>query len=293
MLDDAEIAMRHAKRSGGNRIEVFRPAMRGQRSDRHTLEADLRRALERSEIKVFFQPVVRLEDRTIAGFETLMRWDHPKLGRVDAPEFLPVAEETGMIVDIGLLALERAGRELAAWQRSLAVDPPIFASVKLSSPLLLRHDLLRDVKSVLMRNEIVRGSLKLELEENLVMENPEHSAQVLARLKELGAGLSLAGFGAGYSSLSYLQRFAFDTIKIDRSLVRQTGKTSRTAVLRSAITLANDLGFDVIAEGAETESDAIELYQLGCGYAQGYAFGRPITVQEARRLLGAAPEAAA
>nr|WP_246207020.1 EAL domain-containing protein [Methylocystis heyeri] len=293
MLDDAEIAMRNAKRSGGNCIEVFRPAMRGQRSDRHTLEADLRRALERNEIKVLFQPVVRLEDRTIAGFETLVRWDHPKLGRVDAPDFLAVAEETGLIIDIGLLALERAGRELAAWQRALAVDPPIFASVSVSSQLLLRHDLLRDVKSVLMRNEIVRGSLKLELPENLVMENPEHSAQVLARLKELGAGLSLAGFGSGYSSLSYLQRFPFDTIKIDRSLVRQTGKASRAAILRSTISLAKDLGFDVIAEGAETESDAIELYQLGCGYAQGYAFGRPISLQEARRLLGAAPEAAA
>ena len=293
MLDDAEIAMRHAKRAGGNCIEVFRPAMRGQRSDRLTLEADLRRALERGEVKVFFQPIVRLEDRTIAGFEAMLRWDHPKLGRLDAPEFLPIAEQTGLIIDFGLLALERTARELAAWQRALAVDPPIFASVNVSSPQLLRHDLLRDVKSVLMRNDIVKGSLKIELAESLVMQNPELAAQMLARVKELGAGLSLDDFGMGYSSLSYLQRFPFDTIKIDRSFVKQTGKASRAAVLRSIITLAKDLGMDVIAEGAETESDAIELYQLGCGYAQGYAFGRPISSQEARRLVGAAPEVAA
>jgi EAL domain-containing protein (putative c-di-GMP-specific phosphodiesterase class I) len=292
MADDAEIAMRHAKRLGGNRIEVFRPALRAQRSDRLTLEADLRRALERGEVKTFFQPIVRLEDRTIAGFETLLRWDHPKLGRLDAGEFMPIAEQTGLVVDFGLLALERTARELAAWQRALAVDPPIFASVNMSSRQLLRHYLLRDVKSALMRNDIIPGSLKLEMTEGLVMENPEFAAQMLARVKELGAGLSLGDFGKGYSSLSYLQRFPFDMLKIDRSFVRQTGKPSRAAILRSIISLAQELGLDVVAEGAETESDAIELYQLGCGYAQGYAFGRPISAQEARRLVGAAPEAA-
>jgi diguanylate cyclase (GGDEF)-like protein/PAS domain S-box-containing protein len=293
MLEDAEIAMRHAKRMGGNRIEVFRPAMRAQRSDRLALEADLRRALERGEVKMFFQPIVRLEDRTIAGFETLLRWSHPRLGRLESGEFLSIAEQTGLIVDFGLLALERTARELAAWQRALAVDPPIFATVNVSSRQLLRHDLLRDVKSALMRNDIVKGSLKLELTESLVMENPEFAAQMLARLKELGAGLSMDDFGVGYSSLSYLQRLPFDTIKIDRSFVRHTGKGSRPIILRSIIALAQDLGMDVIAEGAETEAHAIELYQLGCGYAQGYAFGRPISAQEARKLVGAAPEVAA
>ncbi|MGJ0506333.1 MAG: EAL domain-containing protein [Methylocystis sp.] len=292
MLEDAEIAMRFAKRTGGNRIEVFRPSMRVQRSDRVTLEADMRRALERGEVKVFFQPIVRLEDRTIAGFESLLRWDHPRLGRLEPAQFMPVAEQTGLVIDFGLLALERTARELAAWQRALAVDPPIFASVNVSSRQLLRHDLLRDVKSVLLRHNVTKGSLKLELSEGLVMENPEYAAQMLARVKELGAGLVIDNFGTGYSSLAYLQRFPFDTIKIDRAFVKQSGKGARPVILRSLIALAQDLGMDVVAEGAETEADAIELYQLGCSYAQGYAFGRPISAQEARRLVGAAPEAA-
>ena len=292
MLDDAEIAVRHAKRGGGNRVEPFRPAMRAQRSDRVAMQADLRRALERGEIKVFFQPVVRLEDRTIAGFETMLRWDHPRLGRLEPPQFLPAAEESGQVVDLGVFAIERAARELAAWQRALAVDPPIFATVPILSRQLMRADLLRDVKSALLRNVVTPGSLKLELTEGLVMGNPELAVQVLERLKELGAGLVLDDFGSGYSSLAFLQRFPFDTIKLDRSLVRQNGKAARPAILRSVIALAQNLGMDVIAEGAETESDAIELYQLGCGFAEGLAFGRPISTQEARRLVGAAPEAA-
>jgi diguanylate cyclase (GGDEF)-like protein/PAS domain S-box-containing protein len=291
MQEDAEIAMRKAKRSGGNCIEVFRQALRGQRSDRLTLETDLRRALERNEVKVFFQPIVRLEDHTIAGFEALLRWDHPRLGRLDADEFLSVAEESGLVLEFAMLALDRTARELAAWQRALTVDPPIFASVNLPSRQLLSQDLLKNVKSVLMRNEIARGSLKLELSEAAVMENPEFSAQMLARLKELGAGLALDDFGSGYSSLAYLQRFPFDTVKIDRSFVKQAG-SSGSAVLRSTIQLARELGMDVVAEGAESETDAAELYRLGCAYAQGHAFGRPISLQEARRLIGAAPEAA-
>ncbi len=292
MLKDAEIAMAHAKRMGGNRIEVFRPAMRNQRSDRLSLEADLHRSLDRGEIKVYFQPIVRLEDRTIAGFEALLRWDHPRLGRIGPAEFIPIAEETGLISDLGMFALERTARELAAWQNALDVTPPIFASVNVSSRQLLRHDLLNDVKTVLTRSGVTRGTLKLELTESLVMENPEFAAQMLARIRDLGAGLSLDDFGTGYSSLSYLQRFTFDTIKIDQSFVRQNGKGSRPTILRSIVALAHDLGMEVVAEGAETESDVIELYQLGCEFAQGFAFGQPMSALDARRLVGAVTEAA-
>jgi len=292
MLNDAEIAVRHGKRMGGNRIEVFRASMRTLRSDRLTLEGDLRRALDRGEMNILFQPIIRLEDRTVAGFEALLRWDHPRLGRLGPAEFIPIAEETGGIVDLGVFVMERTARELSAWQAALDVDPPLFASVNISSRQLLRHDLLQDVKGVLSRWEVARGTLKLELTEGLVMENPEYAAQILGRIHALGAGLSLDDFGTGYSSLAYLQRFPFDTIKIDRSFVRHNGKGARPIILRSIVTLAHDLDMAVIAEGAESESDAIELYQLGCEYAQGYAFGHPMSATDARKLVGAASIAA-
>ncbi|RZK76938.1 MAG: GGDEF domain-containing protein, partial [Methylobacterium sp.] len=291
VFKNAETAMVQAKRGGGDRIEVFRADMRAERSDRLMLESDLRRSLERNEMKVLFQPVVRLEDRTVAGFEAILRWDHPKLGRIPPATFMPVAEESGFVVNLGIFALERTALELAAWQRSLEVDPPIFASVNVSSRQLLRHDLLHDVKTVLARSGVIPGSLKLELTESLVMENPEYAAQMLTRIHDLGAGLSLDDFGTGYSALSYLQRFPFDTIKIDQSFVRQMA-SGKTAILRSIVRMANELNLAIVAEGAESEADAQALAELGCDYAQGYAFGEPMTMLQARQLVGAAPEAA-
>jgi diguanylate cyclase (GGDEF)-like protein/PAS domain S-box-containing protein len=285
VLKDAELAMYHAKRIGGDRIEVFKPAMRARKSDRLTVETELRRALERREISLVYQPIVWLEDRTVAGFEALMRWDHPKLGQIPPTEFIAMAEEIGVIVELGLFALTETARQLAAWQRATRRRYPVFASVNVSSRQLLRHDLIQDVRSVLARSALARGTLKLELTESMVMDNPEYAAQMLTRMRELGAGLALDDFGTGHSSLAYLQRFPFDTIKIDQSFVRATGKGKRPVILRSIIALAHDLGMDVVAEGAETEADAAELYQLGCEYAQGYAFGEPMTAAEAQKLL--------
>ena len=285
-LKDAELAMFHAKRVGGDRIEIFKPAMRARKTDRLAMESELRRAIEREEIKVVYQPIVRLEDRAIAGFEALARWDHPKMGRLSPAEFISIAEEIGLIVDLGLFVLERTARQLAAWQAlSRGGREPIFASVNVSSRQLLRHDLIQDLRSVLGRTALARGTLKLEITESLVMENPEHAAQILTRIKELGAGLSLDDFGTGHSSLAYLQRFPFDTIKIDQSFVRTTTRGTRPVILRSIIAMAHDLGMEVVAEGAETDSDAVELYQLGCEYAQGYAFGEPMSAEAARDLL--------
>jgi diguanylate cyclase (GGDEF)-like protein/PAS domain S-box-containing protein len=285
MLKDAELAMYHGKRSGGDRIELFKPTMRERKTDRLALESELRRALERDEITLLYQPIVRLEDRSVAGFEALARWDHPKMGRIPPLEFITIAEEIGLIVDLGLFALERTARQLAIWQRTVRTREPIFASVNVSSRQLLRHDLLHDLRTVLSRSSVARGTLKLELTESLVMENPEYAAQMLTRIRELGAGLALDDFGTGHSSLAYLQRFPFDTIKIDQSFVRTTAKGTRPVLLRSIIALAHDLGMDVVAEGAETDSDAVELYQLGCDYAQGFAFGEPMTAEQARDLL--------
>ncbi len=285
VLKDAELAMYHAKRIGGDRIEIFKPAMRSRKTDRLTMESELRRAIEREEIKVLYQPIVRLEDRAITGFEALARWDHPKLGRLSPAEFISIAEEIGLIVDLGLFMLERTARQLATWQAANRGREPITASVNVSSRQLLRHDLIQDLRSVLGRSAISRGTFKLEITESLVMENPEHAAQMLTRIKELGAGLSLDDFGTGHSSLAYLQRFPFDTIKIDQSFVRTTARGTRPVILRSIIALAHDLGMEVVAEGAETDSDAVELYQMGCEYAQGFAFGEPMSAQAASGLL--------
>jgi diguanylate cyclase (GGDEF)-like protein/PAS domain S-box-containing protein len=285
VLKDAELAMYYAKRIGGDRIEIFKPAMRSRKTDRLAMESELRRAIEREEIKVLYQPIVRLEDRAIAGFEALARWDHPKLGRLSPAEFISIAEEIGLIVDLGLFVLEHTARQLAQWQAATRSREPVFANVNVSSRQLLRHDLIQDLRGVLGRAALARGTLKLEITESLVMENPEHAAQMLTRVKELGAGLSLDDFGTGHSSLAYLQRFPFDTIKIDQSFVRTTPRGTRPVILRSIIALAHDLGMEVVAEGAETDSDAVELYQLGCEYAQGFAFGEPMSAEGARDLL--------
>jgi len=285
VLKDAELAMYYAKRIGGDRIEIFKPAMRSRKTDRLAMESELRRAIEREEIKMLYQPIVRLEDRAIAGFEALARWDHPKLGRLSPAEFISIAEEIGLIVDLGLFVLDHTARHLAQWQAATRAREPVFASVNVSSRQLLRHDLIQDLRAVLGRAALARGTLKLEITESLVMENPEHAAQILTRIKELGAGLSLDNFGTGHSSLAYLQRCPFDTIKIDQSFVRTTPRGTRPVILRSIIALAHDLGMEVVAEGAETDSDAVELYQLGCEYAQGFAFGEPMSAEGARDLL--------
>jgi diguanylate cyclase (GGDEF)-like protein/PAS domain S-box-containing protein len=285
VLKDAELAMFHAKRTGGDRIDVFKDAMRARKSDRLSVESDLRRALERDEIAILYQPIVRLEDRAVAGFEALARWNHPRLGRLSPAEFIHIAEETGLIVELGLFILDRTARQLSTWQRTARHRDPLFASVNVSSRQLLRHDLIQDLRTVLARAPLTRGSLKLELTESTVMENPEQAAQILQRIRDIGAGLALDDFGTGYSSLAYLQRFPFDTIKIDQSFVRMSAKGTRPVILRSMIALAHDLGMDVVAEGAETDSDAVELFQLGCEYAQGFAFGEPLSAERARALL--------
>ena len=212
---------------------------------------------------------MRLEDNSIAGFEALTRWEHPLHGRIPPSEFIPAAEESGLIVQLGLYVLEHAARELASWQSVLTTTPLPFVSVNVSSRQLLRHDLINDVKAVLARTGVAPETLKLEITESMVMQNPEYAAKVLAKVRELGAGLSLDDFGTGYSSLSYLQRFPFDTIKIDKSFVRPNGSPSRSILLRSIVTMAHDLGMEVVAEGAETEAEVSELAEAGCEYAQG------------------------
>jgi EAL domain-containing protein (putative c-di-GMP-specific phosphodiesterase class I) len=285
LTKNADMAMYLAKEDGKNGFRFFTKEFKTQSIERLKLESALRRALERDQFSLHYQPKVDMASGQITGVEALLRWNHPELGLVSPGQFIPLAEETGLIVDLGLFVLDQTARQLSVWQRAMRSREPIFASVNVSSRQLLRHDLIHDIRTVLSRSSVARGTLKLELTESLVMENPEHAAQMLTRIRELGTGLSLDDFGTGHSSLAYLQRFPFDTIKIDQSFVRTTSRGTRPVILKSIIALAHDLGMDVVAEGAETDSDAVELYQLGCEYAQGFAFGEPMDADAAMRLL--------
>ena len=283
LLNDAELAMYRAKRAGGNRVEPFQPAFRSFGADRLQLETDLRRAIERKELTLVYQPIVRLADAEIAGFEALMRWDHPKRGTVPPTEFIPIAETSDLIGPLGIFALERATSDLVHWQQ-YAGDVPIFVSVNLSSAQLLNNELYSDMRAILAKTQCQPSQIKLELTESMVMENPEQARLVLDKLKEIGMGLALDDFGTGYSSLAYLTRFPFDTIKIDQTLVRDGG-AKRPILLRSIISMARDLDMQVVAEGIETEEDAIELGKLGCNFGQSYFFGAPIGGDSVLRLL--------
>jgi len=292
LVTNAEIALNHAKRLGGDRQEVFRPILRPLGKNVIDLEADLREAIKKENLGVFFQPIVRLEDQVIAGFEVLARWQHPKRGTIAPSEFIPIAEQSGLINELGTYMLEKGAQQLAFWQKQMPRPVPLFVSVNLSSRQLLKNDLINDVKAVLSRSSLAPGTLKLELTESLVMSNPEYSAKVLERLKGLGAGLSLDDFGTGHSSLSYLQRFPFDTIKIDQSFVKPNGQSARPVLLRTIVAMGKDLGMSIVAEGAENENDALELYQLGCEFAQGYFFGHAMSGDEATKVLRQVPVAA-
>ncbi|MDG3574961.1 EAL domain-containing protein [Rhizobium sp. YJ-22] len=283
LLNDAELAMYRAKRAGGNRVEPFQPAFRSFGADRLQLESDLRRAIERKELSLVYQPIVRLTDAEIVGFEALMRWDHPKRGVVPPMEFIPVAESSDLIAPLGVFALERATSDFVHWQQ-FAGDVPIFISVNLSSAQLLNNELYSDVRAILAKTHCPPERIKLELTESMVMENPEQARLVLDKLKETGLGLALDDFGTGYSSLGYLTRFPFDTIKIDKALVRDT-TPKRPILLRSIISMASELDMQVVAEGIESEEDAAELGKLGCHFGQSYFFGPPIGADSVLRLL--------
>ncbi|WP_280178023.1 EAL domain-containing protein [Neomesorhizobium albiziae] len=283
MVKDAELAMHQAKRFGGDRIEPFRPAFRSVGTDRLQLESDLRRAIDRKEFTLAYQPIVRLEDRSVAGFEALLRWEHPRRGSIPPSDFIPVAESCGLIVQLGLFAMQKAADDLAMWQKQIG-DVPLSVSVNLSSRQLIRRDLVTDVRSVIARANLKPRCFRLELTESLIMDNPEQSNHVLSKLKKLGIGLSLDDFGTGYSSLAYLTRFPFDTIKIDKSFVDDT-TPKREVLLKSMVNMAHDLGMSVVAEGVADESDALRLRQMGCEYVQSFMFGSPQPGDTVLKLL--------
>jgi diguanylate cyclase (GGDEF)-like protein len=290
LLREGEIAMLRAKRGGADRIEIFNPATRGsEEENRLPLESDLRRAIERQQIAVLYQPITRLASNQLAGFEALLRWDHPTKGRLGADDFVPMAEETGLITELGTYVLNQALEQAVRWHKALPRErDPLFVSVNVSSRQLFRQDLVQEIRLLLAREAVPKGTLKLEITESLVMENPERAVEILTWLKTFGASLALDDFGTGYSSLSYLHRFPVDTIKVDRSLVRDSGLNGSTPlILKSIIALAHELGKEVVAEGIETERDAAYLRSIGCEFGQGYYYGEPMSAKDVASLLAA------
>jgi diguanylate cyclase (GGDEF)-like protein/PAS domain S-box-containing protein len=288
LYKEAEIAMYRAKRGGADRIEIFRAEMRSDRDDRVALESDLRKALAKNQIKVLYQPIIYLPTEELAGFEALVRWEHPKRGLMSPADFIPIAEQSDLIVRLGSHVLLRAAHEAARWQRELPREErPLFVSVNISSRQIFRQNLIQEIRHILGRNIVPKGSLRLEITESLVMENPEQATEILEWLRGAGAELALDDFGTGYSSLAYLQRFPFDTIKIDRALVQASGESggAGSAIVRSIVALGHELGKSVVAEGVETPEDVAFLRSINCGYAQGFYYGEPMSDRDVLQLL--------
>ncbi|UHD47359.1 sensor domain-containing phosphodiesterase [Aureimonas altamirensis] len=284
LLKEAELAMYEAKRLGGDRIEPFRPSFKTVGSGRFELEADLRRAFARHELHVYFQPVIRVKDGTTAGFEALLRWEHPKRGLVPLAELVPVAEASGQLDALCQLVLDEAARRLSDWQR-IAGYSNLFVCVDILSGHLLRQDLVNDVNLVLKRYKIAPETLRLEMTEASVMANPERTARVLERLRKMDVGLTLDEFGSGRSSLSDLMRFQFDAVKIDRSFLRGDRREERLMIYHSIIAMAHDLGLTVIAEGVENTADAEKIRQFKCDFIQSRMHSPAVSAEEARRRL--------
>lgn len=283
LLGEADLALRLAKRQG-NAVQPFHPNMRPA-DDELATESGLRRALERGEIHLVYQPIVDLASGRLAGFEALIRWQHPERGLISPDEFVPLAERTGLIIDLGAFVLDRAANDLAVWQKDFPQDPPIFSSVNVSSRQLL-DDLPGAVSKLLGQTALPPSSLRLEVTESLVMDDPDQAAEILAALKQTGVKLALDDFGTGYSSLSYLQRFPFDVVKIDKSFVQAMGTDAdQDAIVRSVLTLAEDLKLDVVAEGVEDDAARASLQALGCTYGQGFYFGQPMEAGDAHDFI--------
>jgi diguanylate cyclase (GGDEF)-like protein len=287
LLREAEIAMYRAKRSGSDRIEIFNAEMRSDQNGRLSLEDELRDAIEKKQLKLVYEPIFYLPTETLAGFEALLRWDHPRLGALNPEHFLPIAEESDLIVKLGSFALTRAAREAQRWQRELPrPDQPLFVSVNVSSRHLFRPELISEVRHILGRAVLPKGSLRLEISEALAMENPEKAVAVLEQLAAAGAGLSIDGFGTGYSSLSYLNQFSFDTVKVDRAFVQARSQNGTgAAALRSIVALTHELGKKVVAEGVEVEDDVGFLRSINCEYGQGFYYGEPMPERDVVQLL--------
>lgn len=286
LLRDADVAMYRAKAKGKASYAVFDESMSAAALERLELEADLRRALERDEFQVFYQPVVLLNSGEITGVEALVRWQHPERGLIAPAMFIPLAEETGLIIPLGLWVLETACRQLRSWQNQFPESRHLGLSVNLSARQFQHPTLLGDIARTLDETGFDPHLLALEITESIVMENGESTLQVLRELKGLGIQLAIDDFGTGYSSLAYLKRFPITTLKIDRSFVDRLDQDPEdTAIVRAIVTLAQALNLVVIGEGIETHQQSTHLRSLGCWRGQGYHFAKPMPADAIADLL--------
>jgi diguanylate cyclase (GGDEF)-like protein len=293
LLRNADAALYRAKASGKAACEVFDAATNTLTLERLDLEADLRRAIERGELAVHYQPQLELPTGRIVGWEALVRWKHPERGLLSPPAFLSVAEETGLITQIGNLVLEEACRQAKEWQeeRHPTADTCLKISVNISARQLQHPDeLVGEVVRVLEDTALAPDTLVLEITESMIMEDAEYNVDVLGRLKDLGVRVAVDDFGTGYSNLAYLKRFPMDMVKIDKSFVDGLGeKPEDTAIVEAVISLAHALGLRTVAEGIETTEQLKRLRDLGCELGQGYYFSGALPVHEASGLLLATP----
>ena len=286
VLRDADIAMNFAKESGSG-VAFFTPELREKFVEHATLEAELPFAVERGELSMHYQPLVSLDDGSLIGFEALLRWHHHKLGFISPARFIPIAENTSVIIPITNWILGETCRQIKKWQKSSAANKNLIVSVNISGKHLSHSELIGEVEKALEQSQLAPSSLKLEITESAAMENAEQTIRMLSHLKSLGVQLSIDDFGTGYSSLSYLHRLPFDTLKIDRSFVNSVGaKGEDSEILQTIISLAKNLKMRVIAEGIETESQLAVLQNLGCDYGQGYLMAKPQPVEAMDILLG-------
>jgi EAL domain-containing protein (putative c-di-GMP-specific phosphodiesterase class I) len=251
-----------------------------------TLERELRRAIERHEIRVHYQPIFSLSDQRLVGFESLARWDSETLGPVSPLQFIPLAEETGLIIPLGMAVLNEACQQMHKWHTQFPSVPKLSVSVNLSSKQFQQLSLVDHIKDALRKTKLDPECLQLEITESVIMENAEEAAEMLSQLKALGVKLSIDDFGTGYSSLSYLHSFPFDILKIDRSFVNRMGTDKEsTGIIETILILADKLGKRAIAEGIETPGQLADLVAAGCDYGQGYLFSRPIPPDVAEKLF--------
>ncbi|MFL9457017.1 MULTISPECIES: EAL domain-containing protein [Nostocales] len=290
VLRDADTALYHAKEQGKSGHVVFDTVMYEQAVALLQLETQLRWAIERQELRVYYQPIVSVSTGAITGFEALVRWQHPQQGMISPDKFIPIAEETGLIVSIGQWVLREACHQLRQWQKQFPALESLSMNVNLSAKQFSQPNVVKQIGQILEDTNLAPSSLKLEITESTIMASPETAAAVLKQLKAFGIELCIDDFGTGYSSLAYLHRFPIDVLKIDRSFINQIDSDrERLAIVRAIVTLGSHLGLSVVAEGVETMEQWTQLKLLQCAFAQGYLFSKPLNAEDAGILLATEP----